>query len=222
MADSVELRTSAPATIDVVLADDHPVLRRGLRSLLDDEDGLHVVGEAGSVADLVALAGRTAPRLALVDLHMPDSTGVSAVAQLRAAAPACAIVVVTMDADPLSATRALRAGALGYVLKESAPQTMVRALRLALAGRRYLEPEIGARLARGGLHDPLGLLSDREREVLVGIAEGRTSREMAAALFLSVRTVEAHRARLQAKLGISGAARLGAFARANGLVRDDR
>lgn len=205
-----------PAT--VVVADDHGVLRGGLRALLSEQEDFAVVGEAADADEVLGVVGRERPDVVLLDLHMPGARGTDAIPRLLELSPETRVVVLTMEADGAFAARALRAGAVGYVLKESAPFVLLEAMRTVLEGGVYLQPELGAKLARRPSADPLDTLTDREREVLVGVARGETNRELAERLHLSVRTVETHRARLQGKLGVSGPVALTDLARRHGLV----
>jgi two-component system response regulator NreC len=204
----------------VVIADDHPVVRKGLRLLLDAQEGLRVLAEAGTVADALRMARAHRPSVLVLDLHMPDSSGLEAIPLIREQAPMTAIVVLTMDSDPGFAREALRAGALGFVLKEAADDELLEAIRLAAIGETYLNPRVGARLAaqppeRAGPPDEL---SDRELEVLKLIALGYTNAEIAKQLYLSVRTVESHRAHIQEKTRHASRADLVRYAIEHGLV----
>lgn len=188
--------------IKIVLADDHAVVRSALRLLLDAEQDLEVVAEAGDVGAATLELERHRPNVLILDLHMPDGPSVAAVPRLREASPETGIVVLTMQREPSYAREALRSGVLGYVLKEAIDEDLVNAVRLAANGRSYLQPELGAQLAVDADDDPDGL-SDREVDVLRLIALGYTNTEIAERLLLSVRTVESHRAHVQRKLGMS-------------------
>jgi two-component system response regulator NreC len=188
--------------IQIVLADDHAVVRSALRLLLDAEQDLEVVAEAGDVGAAMVELERHKPNVLILDLHMPDGPSVTAVPRLREASPETGIVVLTMQREPSYAREALRGGVLGYVLKEAVDEDLVNAVRLAAVGRSYLQPELGAQLAVDADDDPDGL-SDREVDVLRLIALGYTNSEIAEQLLLSVRTVESHRAHVQRKLGLS-------------------
>jgi two-component system response regulator NreC len=209
-----------PDTITIVLADDHEVVRAGLRMLLDAEPGFSVVCEAGDVALTERRVAAHRPRVLVLDVNMPEGSSVPAIPRMRAASPETSIVVLTMQNDAELAREALRAGATGFVLKESAKEELIQAVRLAADGRTYLNPELGARLASAaapaaGTPDDL---SAREIEVLRLIAAGHTNGEIAAQLFLSVRTVESHRAHIQQKTQRGSRAELVAYARDNGLL----
>lgn len=207
-------------TITIVLADDHQVVRRGLRLVLEAEDGFEVVDEAGDIetAGRKVLAYR--PNVLVLDLQMPGGSTLDAIPRLLETSPTTAVVVLTMQDDPAFAREALRAGALGYVLKEAADTDLVEAVRLAANGRTYLTPELGARLAAEppAPAGPPDDLSARELEVLRLIALGHTNGEIAAQLYLSVRTVESHRAHIQRKTQCATRAELVAYARQHQLL----
>lgn len=187
--------------ITVVIADDHTVVRQGLRLLIDHEEGLQVVAEAGTVPDAERLTRAHRPSVLVLDLNMPGGSSLAAIPRLREQAPETAIVVLTMQDDPAFARQALQSGALGFVLKEAADEELLEAIRLAAAGDTYLNPRLGARMAaqpaQPGLPDDL---TEREIEVLQLIALGHTNGEIAQRLFLSTRTVETHRAHIQQKI----------------------
>ena len=212
---------SRRGSITIVLADDHLVVRAGLRMLLQAEEGFEVVAEAGDVATTERRVAAYHPRVLILDLNMPDESSLPAIPRLRESAPDTQIVVLTMQNDPAFAREALRAGAIAYVLKEEAAETeLVRAVRLAADGRTYLSPELGARLAAEpeAFNGPPDDLSAREIEVLRLIALGHTNTEIAAHLYLSVRTVESHRAHIQQKTGRTTRAALVAYAREHELL----
>ncbi len=208
---------SGPITI--VIADDHQVVRSGLRLLLEAEEGFRVIAEAGDVATTERRVTAYHPQVLILDLNMPGESSLPAIPRLRSSAPDTQIVVLTMQNDPAFAREALRAGAIGYVLKEAADDELIQAVRLAAAGRTYLNPELGARLAAEppSASGPPDDLSAREIEVLRLIALGHTNSEIASRLYLSVRTVESHRAHLQQKTGRTSRADLVAYAREHGL-----
>ena len=211
---------AATGSITIVLADDHQVVRAGLRMLLQAEDEFEVVAEAGDVATTERRVAAYHPRVLILDLNMPGGSSLPAIPRLRETAPETQIVVLTMQTDPAFAREALRAGAIGYVLKEAAETELVRAVRLAADGRTYLSPELGARLAAEPpvSQVPPDDLSARELEVLRLIALGHTNSEIASHLYLSVRTVESHRAHIQQKTGRTTRAALVAYAREHELV----
>ena len=216
MSDS-ELSAAEPITI--VLADDHRVVRSGLRVLLESDGRFAVLGEAGDVADTVEQVRDRRPRVLVLDLNMGGESSLDAIPQLRADWPETQIVVLTMQEDPAFARAALRAGALGYVLKDAADDELTNAVVLAARGQTYLNPQLGARLAAQPAEDPPpDNLSPRETEVLTLIALGHTNTEIAASLFLSVRTVESHRSHIQQKIGLTNRAELVGYARERGLL----
>lgn len=204
--------------IRVVIADDHAVVRRGLRQLLDDEEGIEVVAEAGDLESARRYVRGHHPEVLILDLNLPEGLSLGAIPEIRAECPGTQIVVLTMQNEPAYARQALSAGALGYVLKEAAESELVEAVRRAAAGDTYLNPRLGARVAA---EPPPGLpdgLSEREAEVLRMIALGHTNAEIADGLYLSVRTVETHRAHIQQKLLLSTRSELVRYALDHGLV----
>jgi two-component system, NarL family, response regulator NreC len=212
-----ELAAALPITI--VLADDHRVVRSGLRVLLESDSRFTVLGEAGDVAGTVQQVRDCHPRVLVLDLNMGGESSLDAIPQLRADWPETQIVVLTMQEDPAFARAALRAGALGYVLKDAADDELMNAVLLAARGQTYLNPQLGARLAAQPAADvPPDNLSPRETEVLTLIALGHTNTEIAASLFLSVRTVESHRSHIQQKTGLTTRAELVGYARERGLL----
>ncbi len=215
---SPEITDTVPITI--VIADDHKVVRAGLRLLLEAEEGFEVVGEADDVAGTERRVTAFRPRVLILDLNMPEGSSLPAIPKLRGSTPETQIVVLTMQNDPAFAREALRAGAIGYVLKEAADTELVQAVRLAADGRTYLNPELGARLAAEPPtpSGPPDDLSAREVEVLKLIALGHTNGEIAKTLFLSVRTVESHRAHIQQKTRRTTRADLVAYARDHKLL----
>jgi two-component system response regulator NreC len=201
----------------IVIADDHAVVRSGLRMLLDAEPDLEVVAEAGTVPDAVRLVRAHRPAVAVLDLNMPGGSSLEAIPELRASTPETAIVVLTMQDDPAFARQALRNGALGFVLKEAADEELLQAVHLAVRGETYLNPRLGARLATAPAGPPDDL-TERELEILRLIALGHTNTEIAGQLYLSVRTVETHRAHIQQKLRRSSRAELVRYALDHGLL----
>jgi two-component system, NarL family, response regulator NreC len=203
--------------VTVVIADDHAVVRKGLRLLVEAEEGLQVVAEAGTVPDALRMAKAHRPRVIVLDLNMPGGSSLEAIPELR---EHTAVVVLTMQNDPSFARQALQSGALGFVLKEAADDELLTAIRLAADGETYLNPRLGARLAAQPA-EPAGPpddLSERELEVLRLIALGHTNAEIASQLYLSVRTVESHRAHIQQKTRRSTRAELVRYALEHGLV----
>lgn len=209
---------SGAESITIVIADDHEVVRAGLKMLLDAEQDFKVVSEAGDVAVTERRVAAYRPRVLVLDVNMRGGSSIPSIPRIRASAPQTNIVVLTMQSDPELAREALRAGATGFVLKESAEAELIQAVRLAADGRTYLNPELGARLAAAPAGDGRpDDLSSREVEVLRLIALGHTNAEIASLLYLSVRTVESHRAHIQQKTQRSTRAELVAYARENGL-----
>jgi two-component system, NarL family, response regulator NreC len=198
--------------ITVVLADDHAVVRTGLRLLLDGEADMEVVAEAGDVEAARRYVRGHRPSVLVLDLNMPGGSSLEALPLIRAESPDTQVVVLTMHADLSSARQALGSGALAYVLKDALDDELVEAIRRAAAGERYINPSFGARLAREPSSGSPDGLSRRELDVLRLIALGHTNAEIAAQLFLSVRTVESHRAHIQQKLGLSSRAELVRYA----------
>lgn len=205
--------------VKIVIADDHAVVRAGLHMLLDDEVDFEVVAEAADVESAKRTVRGYKPDVLVLDLNMPGEASLPAIPELREIAPDMAIVVLTMQDEPAFAREALAHGALGYVLKHAAGTELVEAIRTAIDGGTYLNPALGARIAteasNGG--QPGGL-SEREAEVLKMIALGHTNAEIADKLYLSVRTIETHRAHIQSKLSLSTRAELVRFALDNDLI----
>jgi two-component system response regulator NreC len=210
---------AGPSPLSVVIVDDHAVVRRGVRALLEAQPEFLVVAEADDVPGALEAVQTHRPALVVLDIHMPGEPGLSAIARIGQISPATRCLVLTMYDDPMFARHALDAGAGGYVLKEAAPLELIRALHAVAAGESYLHPSLGARLAAsekdGALLDRL---SERERDVLIRVVRGSTNKQIAGELHLSVRTVETHRARMQDKLGVSGLLELVELARAHGLL----
>ncbi len=216
---AVESGSGLQAPITIVLVDDHEVVRAGLRLLLDAEEDFEVVSEAGDVAVAERRVVAYHPQVLILDVNLPGGSSISAIPRFLQSAPETKIVILTMQSDPELAREALRAGATGFVLKEAAEAELIEAVRLAAAGRTYLNPELGARLAAEvpSTIGPPDDLSGRELEVLRLIALGHTNSEIASQLFLSVRTVESHRAHIQQKTQRGSRAELVAYAREHGL-----
>jgi two-component system response regulator NreC len=205
-------------TIRIVLADDHAVVRSGLRLLLDSARDFEVVAEASDIDSARRYVRGHHPAVLVLDLNMPGGSSLEAIPEIREESPATQIVVLTMQQEPAFARQALVAGALGYVLKEAADNELVEAVRRAAAGESYLNPRLGARLAAEPPPGPPDDLSDREVDVLRLIALGHTNAEIAEQLYLSVRTVETHRAHIQQKLRLTTRAELVGYALERGLV----
>jgi two-component system, NarL family, response regulator NreC len=206
-----------PVQIRIVLADDHTVVRSALRMLLEAEAGLEVVAEAGDTASTCRYVRAHKPDVLILDLNMPGGPSLGSVPDLLEASPETAIVVLTMQPEPSFARQAMQLGVRGYVLKDAVDDQLVTAVRVAAEGGTYLQPELGARLAAGQEETPNDL-SEREIEILRMIALGHTNSEIADQLFLSVRTVESHRAHIQQKLRLSKRSELVRYALERGLM----
>jgi two-component system response regulator NreC len=217
-ASARESTSSGEGTIRIVLADDHGVVRSGLRLLLDAEQGFEVVAEASNVDGARRYVHGHHPDVLVLDLNMPGGSSLEAIPVIREQSPGTQIVVLTMQQEPAFAREALGAGALGYVLKEAADEELVEAVRRAAAGESYLNPRLGARIAAAPPPGPPGGLSERETDVLRLIALGHTNAEIAEQLYLSVRTVETHRSHIQQKLALSTRAELVGYAIEHGLI----
>ncbi len=203
--------------IRLVIADDHAVVRSGLKLLLDAEEGVAVVAEAGEIETAKRMVAAHRPDVLVLDLNMPGSPSLPAIPAL---AQQTAVVVLTMQNDPAFARQALQSGALGYVLKEAADAELVSAVRAAADGRTYLNPELGARMAAAPPvpAGPPDDLTGRELEILTLIALGHTNAEIGGQLFLSVRTIESHRAHIQQKTRRGTRAELVRYALDHGLL----
>jgi two-component system response regulator NreC len=211
--------TENAETIEVVVADDHPVVRSGLRRVLEERGRFDVVAEAADVEETLRKVNAFKPDVLLLDLMMPGGPSVDAISELHASSQSTRIIVFTVGADLHQVRAALRRGADGFVLNETPAETLLAAVREVARGRTYVEPAIGARLAREPEVDgPPGSLSRREAEVLGLVALGLTNREIADRLFISVRTVEAHRTHIQQKLGFGSRAELVRYALDHGLT----
>jgi two-component system response regulator NreC len=214
-----DLGPSAQSPIRVVLADDHALMRRSLRALLESEEDVEVVGEAGELASAVRRVQSEKPNVLVLDLRMPDGSSVATLGKLREEAPDTRVVVLSMNDSPVFGQQALASGAVGFVLKEHADSELPQAVRAAARGAEYISPRVAPRLEalRRSLADDD--LTPREVEVLRLIAFGHTSVEIAAMLHISPRTVESHRARIHAKLGLTTRAELVRNALGRGLLR---
>ena len=211
---------SSAKPLRIVIADDHSVVRRGLRQVLEGDTGVEVVAEAEDLDGARRYVRGHKPDVLVIDLNMPGGSTLDAIPEIRGEAPDTQIVILTMQNEPAYARQALAAGVMGYVLKEAADDELLEAVRRAAAGDTYLNPRLGARLAAEPPPGPPDGLSDREVEVLTMIALGHTNTEIAEQLYLSVRTVETHRAHIQQKLRVSTRAELVGYAISRGLVVD--
>ena len=211
--------------IKLLLVDDHPIVREGLKSHLATQPDLEVVGDAANGLEAIDQARQRKPDVVLMDISMPRMSGLEAITRLRRQSPKQKILILTMHENREYIARALRLGACGYVLKDSAPAELVRAIKSVHAGEAVfggpasavLLEELARKQGRS-VAGPESALSDREREVLVAIAEGQGNKEIATKLGVSVRTIETHRERIMSKLSIRTVAGLTKFAIAQGLV----
>lgn len=202
-----------------MLADDHAVVRSGLRMLLEAEPDFTVVAEAGDVDTATRYVLGHKPTILMLDLNMPGEESLPAIPKILEVSPDTKVVVLTMQSEPAFAREAMRAGAVGYVLKEAADAELVDAIRTIASGGTYLQPRLGANLAaQPEASSALDVLTDREKQVMGSTALGFTNAEIAAQLFLSVRTVESHRAHIQAKLELNSRAELVRLAIDHGLI----
>jgi DNA-binding NarL/FixJ family response regulator len=197
--------------VRVLLCDDHTLIRAGLRRLVESFDGIEVVAEAASADEAVIRAREHQPHVVLLDLSMPGRNGFEALDELRRIAPDTAVVIMSMHDDDAHVRESLARGASGFVVKEAAPAELEIALRAAHSGRIYLSPQVSASMLGAG-HGPRprrgGDLSPRQREILAALGAGRTTKQIAADLGISVKTVETHRARLMETLGCRNAVEL--------------
>jgi two-component system response regulator NreC len=212
-------------SIAVLLVDDHTVVRKGIRRLLEDDERIRVVAEASNGRDALELAQRLKPDVAIVDVGLPLLNGIELTRQLKAVCERTAVLVLSMHADPAYVRRALQAGAKGYLLKDAEDQDLVRAVLAVSSGSSYFSPAVSNVLLEGFLEgseeldEELARLSDREREVLQLVAEGKSSKEIAQILDLSVSTVESHRKHIMEKLNLHNTAAVVRFAIRKGLVQ---
>jgi two-component system, NarL family, response regulator NreC len=213
-----------PKPTQILVVDDHAVVRSGLRMLLDAQQDLEVVGEAGDMRGAVFEARALKPDVILMDVVMPGASGIEATAAVLKEAPDAKVLVLSMQDDPHYVREAFSAGASGYVLKEAADAELVDAVREVAGGGRYVHPELGARLVSAEVDDRAKAdadpLSEREREVLRLLALGHTNQEIAKMLYLSVRTVETHRAHIMQKLRLETRAELVRHAIDQGLLEE--
>ena len=211
--------------IKIVLVDDHAVVRSGLRLLLDAQDDMEVIGEAGNSKDAVFRARALTPDLILLDVVMPGESGIDVLPQLLKESPETKVLVLSMQDDPSYVREAFAAGASGYVLKEAADEEVVSAVREIAGGGHYVHPTLGARMVAAEAQERAAAeadpLSEREREVLRLLALGHTNQEIAQELYISVRTAESHRAHIMQKLRLATRAELVRYALAQGLLTED-
>jgi DNA-binding NarL/FixJ family response regulator len=215
------------AELRILLGDDHTVLRHGLRKILEERRDWHVVAEAGNGRDAVREATTLNPDLAILDIGMPLLNGIEATRQIVRRAPGVRVLILSMHSDQAYVTQAVQAGARGYLLKESAGAELLEAIAAVAAGKSYFSPAVAQvvfddyvkTLSEKGITDPYDSLSEREREVLQLVAEGRSSKEIAELLSISPATVETHRAHLLQKLRLHNTVEVVRYATRRGIVQ---
>jgi len=204
--------------IGVVVVDDHAILRAGIRSRLEREPDIAVVGEAASAEQAIERCAATAPDVVILDLLLPRRAGHEAIPELLRRSPRTRVLVLSSQAAPSWVRRALSAGAAGYLTKRASDRELAAAIRCVASGEGYVEPSLGAMLVVDNSQAALEALSERERDVLQLLALGYTNQEIAGRLFISVRTVDTHRAHIMLKLGLETRAELVMFALAHGVI----
>jgi len=208
----------------IFLADDHPVVRRGLRALLEGEPHFRVVGESGDGLETVRLVGELKPDVLILDLKMPGLNGLEVTRRVKRVSPLTRVIILSIYGDKNHVIEAFKSGAWGYVLKEANVDELIRAVKQVIAGRRYLCQSLSELVidyissGEGKAEDPYELLTPREREILYLVAQGMTNSEIASKLYISRRTVETHRANLMRKLGLKNQAELIRFAIRRGIL----
>jgi len=214
------------AALRILLADDHTMVRQGLRKVLEERPDWQVVAEAGDGRDAVRLAEQHKPDVAVVDVAMPLLNGIEATRQITKRAPQTKVLVLSMYSDEAYVTQMLKAGAIGYLLKDSADVDLVQAVQAVSQGKSFFSPAVArlmsddyARQRGENAVDRYESLSEREREIFQLVAEGKTNKEMAALLFISPSTVETHRARIMEKLDLHSAAEIVLYAVRRGVIR---
>jgi two-component system response regulator NreC len=215
-----ETKDAEGAEITIVLADDHEIVREGIKMVLEGEYDMEVIAEAGDVESAARRVKGHRPTILVLDLSMPGEASLPAIPEILESSPETAVVVLTMQNEPAFAREALRSGARGFVVKHAAGKELVQAIRAVAGGGTYINPQLGARVAAepATTKGPPANLTERESEILALIALGYTNPEIAEKLFLSVRTVETHRANVQQKLGLTTRAELVRFALDHDLV----
>ncbi|MEQ1884836.1 MAG: response regulator transcription factor [Bryobacteraceae bacterium] len=210
-----------PRKTRILLADDHTVVRKGFRLILSQEPDIEVIAEAGTGREAVRLAGELKPDVVILDIAMPDLNGVEATRRIIEADPGSRILILSMHKDAVYVRESLRAGAKGYLLKDSIDSDFLRAVRAVALGDGFLSPEISGTVLEGYRQtaDPFDLLTAREREVLRLLADGKVAKEIAAELSVSVFTVDAHRGNIMKKLGLHSSTELVKFAMRRGITQ---
>lgn len=208
----------------IMIADDHKIFRAGIKSIFETEADIEIVGEAGNGREAVEKAAQLQPDLVLMDLSMPEMDGIEATRQIKKAFPGINVIILTVHDDEEFFLPALRSGASGYVVKESEPQELLYAIKLVSSGRIFLSPAVVSSLVKltvettGKGESYLDILTEREKEILKLAATGKTNRQMAQELFLSIRTVEKYRQAVMDKLGLSRREELQRFAVRKGII----
>jgi NarL family two-component system response regulator LiaR len=215
--------------IKVLIVDDHQVVRQGLRTFLELHEDIRVVGEAGNGEEAVAMAARLAPDVILMDLVMPGMDGITATSRIKSIHPATRVIALTSFTEDDKIFPALQAGASSYLLKDVTPDELVEAIRAAHHGETRLHPDVGRRLVEQVAHQPpvkqtgsASSLTEREREVIQLVTEGKSNREIAEALIISDKTVKAHISNILGKLGLNDRTQMAVYAIKHGLVNEDR
>jgi two-component system response regulator NreC len=214
-----------PRSIKIVLADDHQIVRQGLRTLLAAEPDMEVVAEADNGRAVLKVVQDLSPNIVIMDISMPDLNGIEATRQILAESPGVKVIALSMHSDSLFVLNMLKAGASGYLLKDCALEELVKAIRTVVSQKTYLSPGVSDIVLRDFVHgwsvpgsSAYAILSPREREVLQLMAEGRSTNQIAESLYISVKTVEAHRKQIMNKLGLHTVAELTKYAVRQGLT----
>jgi two-component system, NarL family, response regulator NreC len=210
----------------ILLADDHGIVRRGLKSLLESQSGLEVVGEAADGLEALRLCGELSPDLLIIDISMPSMNGIEVASRAQKLDPAPRVIILSMHSDESYIMRALSAGARGYLVKDATDEDLIPAVRSVAAGKPFFSPAVTAvlmedyvrQLRARGLTDSYELLTDREREILQLLAEGRSNKDVAALLDRGLSTVETHRANLMQKLNLHNTAEIVLYAVRKGII----
>jgi two-component system, NarL family, response regulator NreC len=210
-----------PRKTRILLADDHAVVRKGFRLILNQEPDLEVVGEAGDGVEATKLALQLRPDVVVIDIGMPEVNGVEATRRIIEDWPECQVLILSMHKDPVYVRESLRAGARGYLLKDSIDEDLLRAIRAVATGEGFLSPAVSRTVLEDYQQttDPFDSLTAREREILQMLAEGKVAKEVATALNVSVFTVDAHRGRILKKLSLRSSTELVKFAMRKGLIQ---